>query len=122
MLSAKNRRPVGPTHKSQYVEYAMSKGPKLFTCPKCRHTYLGHDPVPDCPRCGFDYQSKGLRWDVLAYLVIILAMLSFVVMSWYYRDTMKRPLQTPETTGNEQEKLPGARGTPFQSPYRERGQ
>jgi hypothetical protein len=101
----------------------MPKGPKLFTCPKCRHTYLGHDPVPDCPRCGYDYRGKqGFRWDVLAYLAVILALLSFFLMSSYYRDTVRMPLQTPKTTGSDHEKLPGARETPFQSPYRERGQ
>ncbi len=26
----------------------MGQGPKLFSCPKCRHRYLGHDPLPDC--------------------------------------------------------------------------
>jgi hypothetical protein len=100
----------------------MPKGPKLFNCPKCRHTYLGHDPVPDCPRCGFDYQSKeGFRWDMLAYLAVILALLSFFVMTFYYRDMARMPQQNPNTS-NEHEKLPGAREAPFRSPYQERGQ
>ena len=30
------------------------RGPKLFTYPKCRNVYLGHDPLPDCLICGLD--------------------------------------------------------------------
>ena len=100
----------------------MSQGPKLFTCPNCRHIYLGHDPVHDCPRCGYDYRSKnGFRWDILAYLAVIIALLSFFMTSLYYRDTMRMPQQNPKmnTSGNEQEKLPGSRETPFRSPYLE---
>lgn len=103
----------------------MSKGPKLYTCPKCRHTYLGHDPVHDCPRCGFDYRgTEGFRWDLLAYAAAIVALLSFFVMSFYYRDMARMPQQNQHsnTRGNEHEKLPGARDAPFQSPYQERGQ
>jgi hypothetical protein len=103
----------------------MAKGPKLFTCPKCRHTYLGHDPAHDCPRCGYDYRGKeGFRWDVVAYVAVILAFLSIFAMSVYYRDMARMPQPTPNqhTSGNEHEKLPGVRDMPFQSPYRERGQ
>jgi hypothetical protein len=104
----------------------MAKGPKLFTCPKCRHTYLGHDPVHDCPRCGYDYRGgkEGFRWDVVAYVAVILALLSVFAMSFYYRDMAKMPQPTPNqnTSGNEHEKLPGVRDIPFQSPYQERGQ
>jgi len=90
--------------------------PKLFTCPSCRHTYLGHDPVPDCPRCGHDYRPKpGFRWDVLAYLVVIMALLSFVLMSSYYREMV--PIPTKQV--DDREKLPGARDAPFHSPYDE---
>src|ERR687898_3060759 len=57
-------------------------GPKLFTCPQCRNTYLGHDPVPDCPSCGYDYRAKGgFRWDVLVYLLSVVGMLSYFLVS-----------------------------------------
>ena len=76
----------------------MRKGPKLFTCPKCRHTYLGHDPVPDCPRCGHDYRGKeGFRWDMLAYVAAILALLSLFLMTTYYRDPVRMPPQSSTT-------------------------
>ena len=100
----------------------MRKGPKLFTCPKCRHTYLGHDPVPDCPRCGHDYRGKeGFRWDMLAYVAAILALLSLFLMTTYYRDSVRMPPQSSTTGENEPEKLPGARSVPFHNPYQERG-
>lgn len=81
--------------------------------------------MPECPRCGFDHRSKeGFRWDLLAYLAVILALLSFFVMSFYYRDIVRMPQQNPRssTSGNDHEKLPGARDIPFRSPYQERGQ
>jgi hypothetical protein len=101
------------------------RGPKLFTCPKCRHTYLGHDPVPDCPRCGYDYRGKaGFRWDIIAYLLVIMGLVSFLLVSSYYKDRLniapQRPIASP---GKEKEKLPGSSASkaPFESPYRERG-
>lgn len=104
----------------------MAKGPKLFTCPKCRHTYLGHDPLPDCPRCGYDYREKeGFRWDILVYLLVILGLISFFLVSSYYRDGVASSRQRPAAAlSDDQEKLPGSgtsRGVPFDSPYRERG-
>ncbi len=97
----------------------MAGRPKLFTCPSCRHTYLGHDPVEDCPRCGYDYRPKtGFRWDIVGYLVVILALLSFALMSSYYRESV--PI-TPTVQSDETEKLPGSRQMPFRSPYEERG-
>jgi hypothetical protein len=103
---------------------AASKSPKLFTCPKCRHTYLGHDPLPDCPRCGYDYREKeGFRWDVLVYLLVIMGLISFFLVSSYYRDRMQPSPSTGLERGSH-EKLPGskAKGVPFESPYRETGQ
>ncbi|WP_447976607.1 hypothetical protein [Candidatus Nitrospira bockiana] len=99
----------------------MGKGPKLFTCPQCRHTYLGHDPVPDCPRCGHDYRAKAtFRWDILAYLVVIMALLSFFLMSSFYRDMVHMPPLSDQGRA-DYEKLPGARDLPFRSPYDGRG-
>jgi hypothetical protein len=100
----------------------MRKGPKLYTCPKCRHTYLGHEPVPECPRCGHDYRGKeGFRWDMVAYVAAILALLSLFLMTTYYRDVVRMPMPSPKTGENEPEKLPGARPVPFHNPYQERG-
>ena len=60
-----------------------TKGPKLFTCPKCRKAYLGHDPLPDCPSCGYDYRVKGgFRWDVLVYLLSVLGLISYLLVSY----------------------------------------
>lgn len=104
----------------------MAKGPKLFTCPKCRHQYLGHEPLPDCPRCGYDYREKeGFRWDVLVYLLAIIGLLSFLLVTSYYRGNLgvaPRAAATPRTDGEE--KLPGSgtsRAVPLQSPYHEPG-
>jgi hypothetical protein len=103
----------------------MPSGPKLFTCPKCRHTYLGHDPLPDCPRCGYDYREKeGFRWDVLVYLLAILGLISFFLVSSYYRDNIRvSPQRSAVPDSEDQEKLPGsgAQRAPFESPYYERG-
>jgi hypothetical protein len=102
--------------------------PKLFTCPKCRHSYLGHDPLPDCPRCGYDYREKeGFRWDVVVYLLTIMGLVSFLLVASYYRGNVgmapSRPSAVPPS--QDREKLPGsetgASRAPFQSPYHERG-
>ena len=103
----------------------MSARTKLFTCPKCRHTYLGHDPLPDCPLCGHDYRvTEGFRWDVVVYLLSILALASFLLVGSQY----KRYL-TPQLTGGQgttsqtdarrhttPESEPAGR-PPFESPY-----
>ena len=105
----------------------MPGRPKLFTCPKCRHTYLGHDPLPDCPRCGYDYrEKKGFRWDTLVYVLVIMALMSFFFVSSYYRDGvgMSRPRAGQQQPDGGHEKLPGeggSRSVPFESPYRDRG-
>lgn len=104
----------------------MTKSPKLFTCPKCRHSYLGHDPLPDCPRCGYDYREKeGFRWDVLVYLLFIISLLSFLLVASYYRgNTGGVPRTSAAHPDGSQEKLPGSdtsQARPFQSPYHEPG-
>jgi hypothetical protein len=101
----------------------MRKGPKFFTCPKCRHRYLGYDPVPDCPQCGYVYRvQEGLfRWDALVYLVVIVALISVFVMSSYYTDTVRVYRQPSAQTADDQEKLPGSQDVPFHSRYQERG-
>ncbi len=102
-------------------------GPKLFTCPKCRHTYLGHEPLPDCPHCGYDYKEKeGIRWDVVFYLLVIIALMSFALTSSYYRNISAErtgATQGSARSGDDVEKLPGSANprTPFQSPYHEPG-
>ncbi|MBI3603206.1 MAG: hypothetical protein HY205_01985 [Nitrospirae bacterium] len=104
----------------------MATGPKLFTCPKCRHRYLGHEPLPDCPRCGYDYrETEGFRWDVLAYLLVIIGLLSFLLVTSYYRGNIGVAQQvTAMSQPDGEEKLPGsgtAPALPLQSPSREPG-
>jgi hypothetical protein len=104
----------------------VSQATKLFTCPKCRHTYLGHDPLRDCPRCGYDYRQEGkFRWDVVVYLLVIIGFVSFLLVASYYRNNMatgRVPLASTETSSSEpsDEKLPGA-VRPFKSPYQSSG-
>lgn len=101
------------------------KGPKLFTCPKCRKSYLGYETLPDCPACGFDYrESHGFRWDVLVYLLSILGLVSFLLVSSSYRSLMggSRSNQLVPSRGEDQEKLPGRdRSETFRTPYHESG-
>lgn len=92
----------------------VSKGPKLFVCPKCRKTYLGYDPLPDCPACGFDYREReGVRWDVLVYLLSILGLISFLLVSSSYRSFVGGTLssETPRSNREGAEKLPGREGS-----------
>jgi hypothetical protein len=101
------------------------KGPKLFTCPKCRKAYLGHDPLPDCPSCGYDYRVKGgFRWDVLVYLLSVLGLISYLLVSSSYRTLITAPASSappsattspaPAVSGDE--KLPGSRHAPLVYP------
>lgn len=100
----------------------MPKRPQLLTCPKCKHRYLGNDPVSDCPCCGYDYREKeGVRWDVLGYLLVILALLSFFLTSSYYKQGLGVVHQRASVIqDSDQEKLPGQQGMAFQSPYQKR--
>jgi hypothetical protein len=107
----------------------MSKAPKYFTCPRCKHRYLGHDPLPDCPQCGYDYRATGgFRWDVVFYLLAILGLVSFLLVASFYRRSLESRSPTPLSAGEagdrDGEKLPGAGAggvRPFQSPYHEQG-
>lgn len=99
------------------------KGPKLFTCPRCRKAYLGHDPLPDCPSCGYDYRVKGgFRWDVLVYLLSVLGLISYLLVSSSYRTLITAPASSnppTATTGppvSGDEKLPGSRHAPLVYP------
>jgi len=97
----------------------VAKGPKLFTCPKCRKVYLGHDLLPDCPSCGFDYRVRGgFRWDVLVYLLSILGLMSYFLVSSSYRSVPMGSFSTERVPsavhGNE--KLPGSRQLPIEYP------
>ena len=99
----------------------MPQGPKLFTCPQCRHRYLGHDPLPDCPRCGYDYRVKeGVRWDLVVYLLAILGLVSYLLVSANYRTGMAGMEGTMRPISEAGEKLPGA-PTGAASPYHEAG-
>ncbi|HKR81021.1 MAG TPA: hypothetical protein VJR69_15040 [Nitrospira sp.] len=102
-----------------------AKGPKLFTCPRCRKAYLGHDPLPDCPSCGYDYRVKGgFRWDVLVYLLSVLGLISYLLVSSSYRTLITAPLSVdppsattaPAAPVSGDEKLPGSRHAPFVYP------
>jgi hypothetical protein len=96
-----------------------AKGPKLFTCPQCRKAYLGYEVLPDCPACGFDYRVRGgFRWDVLVYLLSILGLMSYFLVSSSYRSAPIGPLSTEEVPSIVQgdEKLPGSRRLPIEYP------
>jgi hypothetical protein len=97
--------------------------PKLFTCPKCRATYLGHGSLPDCPRCGYDYRGQErFRWDLLVYLLSILGLISFLLVSSSYRSILGEPStdRVRLSGGEGAEKLPGSdRPATFRTPYHE---
>lgn len=127
-------RPTGERTVRTGCVDAMPQSPKLFTCPQCKHRYLGHDPLPDCPRCGYDYRATGgFRWDVFMYLLVILALVSFFLVASFYHGVTGTASMAPragdgpqgDKPGNEVgEKLPGSGGSKagaFQSPSREAG-
>lgn len=99
----------------------MPNAPKLFTCSRCRHQYLGHDPLPDCPRCGYDYRvEEGVRWDLLVYLLAILGLVSYFLVSASYRTGVSgRDGAAPRASENG-EKLPGRPSGP-PTPYHDAG-
>jgi hypothetical protein len=105
----------------------MPPTPKLFVCPKCRESYLGHDPLPDCPRCGYDYREReGFRWDILVYLLAILGLISYMLVASSYRGLLGSDQPAPQRTtivsGEQPEKLPGSQPGPkklFRTPYHE---
>jgi uncharacterized protein (DUF983 family) len=85
-------------------------GTQLFICPKCRETYLGgpRERLPDCPHCGYDYRtSKGIRFDLLAIMVLIIAMIGFLVLSSSYRSGSAGSSMQQSGQGDLPEKLPG---------------
>lgn len=95
------------------------KGPKLFTCPNCRKAYLGYDPLPDCPACGFDYRVRtGFRWDVLVYLLSILGLMGYLLVSSSYRSLITEPISNERgfSAVSAAEKLPGSRPAPLSYP------
>ena len=101
----------------------IRKGPKLCTCPKCRKAYLGHDPLPDCPACGFDYREReGFRWDVPVYLLSIFGLVSFLMVSSSYRSFVSGALssEVPRVYLDDAKKLPSSEGfATFHTPYRD---
>jgi hypothetical protein len=99
------------------------RAPKMFTCPKCRTSYLGHEPLPDCPRCGYDYrEQERFRWDLLVYLLSILGLVSYLLVSSSYRSLLGEPPadRVRLSGGDGSEKLPGTnRPAAFRTPYHE---
>jgi hypothetical protein len=96
-------------------------GQKLFTCPKCRKPYLGHDPLPDCRACGFDYlERERFRWGVPVYLLSIFGLVSFLLVSTSHRSFVSGTLssEVPRVGHDDAEKLPGSeRSATFHTPY-----
>lgn len=100
--------------------YLSEVSPHLF--------FLGHDPLPERPHCGYDYREKeGFRWDVFVYLLAILGFVSFLLGASNDRAWIAGSLRSsvsPQDTMREQsEKLPGSGSphAPFESPYQETG-
>jgi hypothetical protein len=92
----------------------IRKGPKLCTCPKCRKAYLGHDPLPDCSACGFDYREReGFRWDVPVYLLSIFGLVSFLLASSSHRSFISGalPSEVPRVDLDDAKKLQAVKGS-----------
>jgi hypothetical protein len=86
---------------------------------------LGHDPLPDCPSCGYDYRTRGgFRWDVLVYLLSVLGLISYLLVSSSYRTLITQPASSgppsaatsPAPAVQGDEKLPGSRRAPLVYP------
>jgi hypothetical protein len=77
--------------------------------------------LPDCPACGFDYREReGFRWDVLVYLLSILGLISFLLVSSSYRSFVSGTVsnEVPRANREGAEKLPGSeRPRTFHTPY-----
>jgi hypothetical protein len=80
---------------------------------------LGHEALPDCPACGYNYPVRdGFRWDILVYLLSVLGLVSYLLVSSSYRSmiTESGSLSRGAAVGTEQEKLPGSQHAPFVYP------
>lgn len=92
----------------------MSNGPKLFRCHQCSQTYLSHDAVPDCPRCGRDDKEvKMSGMDGTIFLLTIIGILAFLLTASYYRGILgtepgNSSYVSQPVPGQPYEKLPGS--------------
>jgi hypothetical protein len=99
----------------------IRKRPILCTCPECRKPYLGHDHLPDCRACGFDYREReGFRWGVPVYLLSIFGLVSFLLVSTSHRSFVSGTLssEVPRVDRDDAEKLPDSeQSATFHIPY-----
>jgi hypothetical protein len=68
----------------------------------------GHDPLPDCWACGFDYREwKWFRWDVPVYLLSIFDLVSFLLVLTSHRSFVSGTLSSdvPRVDRDDTEKL-----------------
>jgi hypothetical protein len=87
-----------------------SAGSHMFTCPRCRESYLGGpgERLPDCPHCGYDYPApKGVRFDLLMIMVLIIAMIGFLLLSSNYKSGSAGSSMPQAGRDDMPEKLPG---------------
>jgi len=62
--------------------------PRVFTCPRCKASYLGgpHEQLPDCPTAGTTIGAgEGFRFDLLLLMILIVAMVGFLLLTSNYR-------------------------------------